>query len=145
MKRFTAYVYLYLPKTVFIYRLKKIICGFTTNLVDIENHRNESNPADLNRAGKGGAMSAKIEITTQSPASKLLKKPEIKPVRRPLGSKVKTSISLSVESLQRLSIHATMMNMDKGELMEQLIRDHLKRFVVSDRGGSGTDEPLLIE
>ena len=90
-------------------------------------------------------MSAKIEITTQSQASKLVKKPEIKPVRRPPGSKVKTSISLSVESLQRLSIHATMMNMDKGELMEQLIRDHLKRFVVSDRGGSGTDEPLLIE
>ena len=38
-----------------------------------------------------------------------------------------------------------MLNMDKGELMEQLIRDHLKRFVVSDRGGSGTDEPFLSE
>jgi hypothetical protein len=90
-------------------------------------------------------MSAKNEITNQSQASKLLKKPEIKPARRSPGSKVKTSISLSVESLQRLSIHATMLNMDKGELMEQLIRDHLKRFVVSDRGGSGSDEPFLTE
>ena len=90
-------------------------------------------------------MSSKFENTAQPQASKLPKKPEIKPVRRPPGSKVKTSISLSVESLQRLSIHATMLNMDKGELMEQLIRDHLKRFVVSDRGGSGTDEPFLSE
>ena len=103
-------------------------------------------PNDLNRAGKGGGdMSSKIENATQSQTSKLLKKPEIKPARRSPGSKVKTSISLSVESLQRLSIHATMLNMDKGELMEQLIRDHLKRFVVSDRGGSSTDEPLLNE
>ena len=90
-------------------------------------------------------MSSKFENTAQPQASKSLKKPEIKPIRRLPGSKVKTSISLSVESLQRLSIHATMLNMDKGELLEQLIRDHLKRFVVSDRGGSGTDEPFLSE
>ena len=90
-------------------------------------------------------MSSKFENTAQPQASKSLNKPEIKPIRRLPGSKVKTSLSLSVESLQRLSIHATMLNMDKGELMEQLIRDHLKRFVVSDRGGSGTDEPFLSE
>jgi hypothetical protein len=90
-------------------------------------------------------MSSKFENTAQPQASKLPKKPETKHARRLPGSKVKTSISLSVESLQRLSIHATMLNMDKGELMEQLIRDHLKRFVVSDRGGPGIDEPFLSE
>jgi len=34
-----------------------------------------------------------------------------------------------------LDIHATMMGMDRSGLVEQLIRDHLRRFVVSDRRG----------
>jgi hypothetical protein len=49
--------------------------------------------------------------------------------------KVKTTIHLSVEADQRLSIHATMTGMDRSELMESLINQHLRRFVVSDRGG----------
>jgi hypothetical protein len=34
-----------------------------------------------------------------------------------------------------------MMGMDRSELVEQLIRDHLKRFVVSDRGGGSPEVP----
>ncbi len=59
-----------------------------------------------------------------------------KAVKQPSDAKVKATIHLSSEASQRLSVHATMMNMDRSELVEQLIRDHLKRFVVSDRGGA---------
>jgi hypothetical protein len=49
--------------------------------------------------------------------------------------KVKSTIHLSVEASQRLTVHAAMMGMDRSELVEQLIGQRLRRFVVSDRGG----------
>jgi hypothetical protein len=54
---------------------------------------------------------------------------------RQSGEKVKATIHLTLEASQRLTVHAAMMGMDRSELVEQLIREHLKRFVVSDRGG----------
>jgi hypothetical protein len=65
--------------------------------------------------------------TRKRSASKTLKLHE--------GSKVKATIHLTLEASQRLTVHAAMMGMDRSELVEQLIRDHLRRFVVSDRGG----------
>lgn len=49
--------------------------------------------------------------------------------------KVKCTIHLSLEASQRLDIHATMMGFDRSALVEKLITDQLRRFVVSDRGG----------
>lgn len=59
-----------------------------------------------------------------------------KPSNRQTGGKVKSTIHLSVEASQRLDIHATMMQMDRSSLVEKLIHDHLRRWVISDRGGS---------
>jgi hypothetical protein len=50
-------------------------------------------------------------------------------------AKVKATLHLSVEADQRLDVHATMLKMDRSELVESLINQHLRRFVVSDRGG----------
>jgi hypothetical protein len=50
--------------------------------------------------------------------------------------KVKATIHLSVEADQRLNVHAAMYRMDRSELVEKLINDHLRRYVVSDRGGA---------
>lgn len=58
-----------------------------------------------------------------------------KAASRPAGTKVKSTIHLSVEASQRLTVHAAMLGMDRSELVEKLIHDHLRRFVVSDRGG----------
>lgn len=58
-----------------------------------------------------------------------------KPLTRPTVTKVKSTIHLSVEASQRLDIHATMMGFDRSALVEKLINDHLRRYVVSDRGG----------
>jgi hypothetical protein len=51
------------------------------------------------------------------------------------ASKVKATIRLSAEASQRLSVHAAMTGMDRSELVESLINRHLRRYVVSDRGG----------
>jgi hypothetical protein len=51
------------------------------------------------------------------------------------AAKVKATIHLSAEADKRLSVHATMMEMDRSELVELLIATHLKRYIVSDRGG----------
>lgn len=59
-----------------------------------------------------------------------------KVVVRPAVTKVKSTIHLTVEASQRLDIHATMMGLDRSSLVERLINDHLRRYVVSDRGGS---------
>lgn len=60
-----------------------------------------------------------------------------KAAARPAATKVKSTVHLSVEASQRLTVHAAMMGMDRSELVEKLISDHLRRFVVSDRGGAG--------
>lgn len=64
------------------------------------------------------------------------KRGAVKAATRPAASKVKSTIHLTVEASQRLSVHATMLGVDRSELVEQLIRENLKRFVVSDRGGA---------
>jgi len=63
------------------------------------------------------------------------KRQSVKAAPRPAASKVKATIHLSVEADQRLNVHAAMMRMDRSELVESLINQHLRRFVVSDRGG----------
>ena len=69
-------------------------------------------------------------------AGKIRKRQNGKPADRPAVMKVKSTIHLSVEASQRLDIHCTMMGFDRSELVEKLINDHLRRYVVSDRGGS---------
>ncbi len=59
--------------------------------------------------------------------------------KRPAASKVKSTIHLSVEASQRLDIHATMMGFDRSALVEKLIHEHLRRYVVQDRGGAVAD------
>ena len=69
-------------------------------------------------------------------SGKSRKKHVAKPASRPAGLKAKCTIHLSIEASQRLDIHATMMGLDRSTLVEKLINDHLRRYVVSDRGGS---------
>jgi hypothetical protein len=72
-------------------------------------------------------------------AAKPRKRGNAKTATRQAVGKLKTTIHLSTEASQRLSVHAAMMGLDRSTLVEKLINDHLRRFVVSDRGG--TDAP----
>jgi hypothetical protein len=73
--------------------------------------------------------------TAGQEAAKPRRRGAAKAVSRSAASKVKSTIHLSVEASQRLDIHATMMGFDRSALVEKLINDHLRRYVVSDRGG----------
>jgi hypothetical protein len=53
--------------------------------------------------------------------------------------RVKSTIHLSAEASQRLTVHAAMMGLDRSALVERLIDEHLRRYVVSDRGGKADD------
>lgn len=66
---------------------------------------------------------------------KARKRPAAKAAARQAAAKVKATIHLSVEASQRLTVHAAMMGKDRSELVESLINQHLRRYVVSDRGG----------
>jgi hypothetical protein len=59
-----------------------------------------------------------------------------KAATRSASTKVKCTIHLSLEASQRLDIHATMMGFDRSALVEKIINDTLRRYVVSDRGGA---------
>jgi hypothetical protein len=48
--------------------------------------------------------------------------------------KVKSTIHLTVEASQRLDVHCSMARIDRSAMVEKLINDHLRRYVVSDRG-----------
>jgi hypothetical protein len=78
-----------------------------------------------------------MSVSVQEPVSaKPRKRAAVKAAKTQAADKVKSTIHLSVEASQRLTVHAAMLGLDRSALVEQLIRDHLKRFVVSDRGGS---------
>jgi hypothetical protein len=71
---------------------------------------------------------------SESDSGKPRKRLTAKAPARPAITKVKSTIHLSVEASQRLDIHCTMMGFDRSEMVEKLINDHLRRYVVSDRG-----------
>jgi hypothetical protein len=73
--------------------------------------------------------------SSEGGGGKARKRPAAKTVATQTAGKVKATIHLSGEADKRLSVHATMMEMDRSELVEKLINDHLRRYVVSDRGG----------
>jgi hypothetical protein len=72
--------------------------------------------------------------STDSGNGKPRKRPAAKAATGQIAGKVKATLHLSSEADKRLSVHATMMDMDRSELVEKLINDHLRRYVVSDRG-----------
>lgn len=80
--------------------------------------------------------------STEGITGKMRKRPAAKAASSPVTVKVKATIHLSAEADKRLSVHATMLEMDRSELVESLINQNLRRFVVSDRGGveSGNSE-----
>jgi hypothetical protein len=53
--------------------------------------------------------------------------------------KQKLTLYVSVEASKRLGVHATMFGTDRSALVQKLIEDNLKRFVVADRAKPADD------
>ena len=83
--------------------------------------------------------------TIEAGSGKTRKRPSAKAAIRQSVAKVKATIHLSVEASQRLSVHAAMTGVDRSELVESLIQQHLRRYVVSDRGGSESGNSGMAE
>lgn len=83
--------------------------------------------------------------SAEGTTAKARKRPAAKTPIPSAAIKVKATIHLSGEADKRLSIHATMMEMDRSELVEMLIIQHLKRWVVSDRGGAESGNSVMTE
>lgn len=80
-------------------------------------------------------------VAPEAPTSaKARKRPSVKASARQSAPKAKCTILLSAEADQRLSIHSAMLGLDRSTLVEKLISEHLRRFVVSDRGGLHNEE-----
>lgn len=73
-------------------------------------------------------------------SAKTRKRVAVKASARQSAPKAKCTILLSAEADQRLAIHAAMMGLDRSTLVDRLINEHLRRYVVSDRGGLHTEE-----
>jgi hypothetical protein len=89
-------------------------------------------------------MSALIEapsILPDLPPSRRPRRGAVKPSDRTEGQKVKSTICLPLEVSRRLTVYAAMTGADRSEVVAQLIREHLRRFVVQDRAkSSGQDD-----
>ena len=76
--------------------------------------------------------------TVETAGGKPRKRLAAKPANDLNAKKLKSTIHLSREASQRLDIHCTMMGFDRSALVEKLINESLRRYVVSDRGGQET-------
>ena len=83
--------------------------------------------------------------STEGLNGKARKRSAAKTAQRPAASKVKSTIHLSLEASQRLTVHAAMTGMDRSELVESLINRHCRRFVISDRGGEESGNSGMTE
>ncbi len=91
--------------------------------------------------GNGAKMeNGPMSDTNEATNGKTRRRQTGKPVSEQTVKKTKSTIHLSREADQRLDIHCTMMGFDRSALVEKLINDNLKRYVVSDRGKPNIDE-----
>jgi len=57
---------------------------------------------------------------------------------------VKATVRISAEADNRLGVHAQMTGLTRSAIVEALVIEHLRRYVVSDRGGA-RDGPGRVE
>ena len=72
-------------------------------------------------------------ILETQPSVRTRRRPSAKTAERKPVERVKATLILSLEASRSLSIHATMENLDRSALIESLILEHLRTYVVSNR------------
>jgi hypothetical protein len=84
-----------------------------------------------------------MHVAIAEAPAKPVRKRAAKPVKLEDASKVKATIHLSAEAAKRLGVYAVMVNQSNSGVVESLIMEHLRRFVVSDRAKSA-DEAMSV-
>ena len=63
----------------------------------------------------------------------------VKTASRQDEAKTKITLYVTADLAKRFAVHATYSDMDRSALFAEMIRDHCKRFVVSDRQSKSAD------
>lgn len=71
--------------------------------------------------------------------AKSRKRGPAKPASRQDDQKVKLTLYVAADLAKRFAVHATYSDMDRSALFAEMIREHCKRFVVSDRAKSADE------
>ena len=82
------------------------------------------------------------ELSPESQEPKARRSRGARSPRTAIDRKVKISAYISVDSARRLGIHATMTDQDRSQIIDALIRDNLRDWVVQYRpsGAKTTDD-----
>lgn len=80
-------------------------------------------------------------MSTDASTPKPARRVASKPARRQDDPKVKVTLYVPADLAKRFATHAVYTDMDKSALFAEMIREHCKRFVVSDRARV-SDEPM---
>lgn len=82
-------------------------------------------------------------MSSDATTSKPKRRPASKTATRHDDQKVKVTLYVPADLAKRFATHAVYTDMDKSALFAEMIREHCKRFVVSDRA-KGSDEPVEV-
>ena len=82
-------------------------------------------------------------MSSEPATSKPKRRPANKTATRQDDQKVKVTLYVPADLAKRFATHAVYTEMDKSALFAEMIREHCKRFVVSDRArvSDGQSEP----
>jgi hypothetical protein len=72
-------------------------------------------------------------MATESPSGKSRKRPVAKATNRQDATKEKVTLYLPAELARRFSVHVTYSGLDRSEYFAEMVRQHCRRYVVSDR------------
>lgn len=79
-------------------------------------------------------------MSSEATASKPKKRVNSKTASRQDDQKVKLTLYVPADLAKRFAVHATYTDLDKSALFAEMIREHCKRFVVSDRARTSDDQ-----
>ncbi len=81
-------------------------------------------------------------MSTEEQVPKGRRRPVAKSTRKPGEKPVKVGLYLSLDAARRLGVTATMEGIDRSQIVDDLIRTHLRKYVVQVRTDRSTgDEP----
>jgi hypothetical protein len=118
----------------------RLFSGIPLNWLPCSNRKRRSSiDLSLNESGEDSMAGEKGRDTVsqaglEQGTARAKKRPARKIAKVVASKKFKVTYYLSDEAIQRVGIAATMEHADKSEIVERLIQQHLRQWVVSFRG-----------
>jgi hypothetical protein len=80
-------------------------------------------------------------VMVDAPETKTKRRGPVRASARPAAQKTKVTLVLEDDAAKRLAVYAAMTDRERSSVVSELIRTHLRRFVVQDR--SRPSDPSL--